>query len=102
MVLAASIPSYFCALIFLWNIDYSTYAKILLTTLLSLSVFGFAWLIKKQLQFQFQTLSNLVEAVRGGDPGSQRGRFWSRVAGAGGSPAWHFSVRSLSLDCDRP
>lgn len=67
LTLAASIPSYFCCLIFLWLIDYSVYAKVLLTTLLSLSVFGFAWLIKKQLQFQFQTLSNLVEAIRGGD-----------------------------------
>jgi nitrogen fixation/metabolism regulation signal transduction histidine kinase len=51
----------------LWLIDYSVYAKILLTTLLSLSVFGFAGMIKHQLQFQFQTLSNLVEAIRGGD-----------------------------------
>jgi len=51
----------------LWLIDYSVYAKVLLTTLLSLSVFGFAWLIKQQLQYQFQTLSNLVEAIRGGD-----------------------------------
>jgi len=67
LVLAAALPSYFCAMIFLWNIDYSSYAKTLLTTLLSLNVFGFAWLIKKQLKFQFQTLSNLVEAVRGGD-----------------------------------
>jgi len=67
LVLVAAIPSYLCALIFLWNIDYSTYAKTLLTTLLSLNVFGFAWLIKQQLKFQFQTLSNLVEAVRGGD-----------------------------------
>ncbi|MEW6990561.1 PAS domain-containing sensor histidine kinase [Colwelliaceae bacterium 6441] len=66
-VLAAAVPSYFCALIFLWHIDYSNYAKTLLTTLLTLSVFGFAWLIKQQLKFQFQTLSNLVEAVRGGD-----------------------------------
>jgi len=67
LVLVAAIPSYLCALIFLWNIDYSAYAKTLLTTLLSLNVFGFAWLIKQQLKFQFQTLSNLVEAVRGGD-----------------------------------
>jgi len=67
LTLAASIPSYVCCLIFLWLIDYSVYAKVLLTTLLSLSVFGFAWLIKQQLQFQFQTLSNLVEAIRGGD-----------------------------------
>jgi len=65
--LAAAVPSFLCCLIFLWMIEYSVYAKILLTTLLSLSVFGFAWLIKKQLQFQFQTLSNLVEAIRGGD-----------------------------------
>jgi len=67
LTLAAAIPSYLCCLIFLWLIDYSVYAKILLTTLLSLSVFGFAGLIKQRLQFQFQTLSNLVEAVRGGD-----------------------------------
>jgi nitrogen fixation/metabolism regulation signal transduction histidine kinase len=67
LTLAASIPSYVCCLIFLWLIDYSVYAKVLLTTLLSLTVFGFAWLIKQQLQFQFQTLSNLVEAIRGGD-----------------------------------
>ncbi|NQZ22520.1 MAG: histidine kinase [Colwellia sp.] len=67
LTLAAAIPSYLCCLIFLWLIDYSVYAKILLTTLLSLSVFGFAGLIKQQLKFQFQTLSNLVEAVRGGD-----------------------------------
>jgi len=66
-VLAAGIPSYLCALVFLWNIEYSVYAKVLLATLLSLNVFGFAWLIKQQLKFQFQTLSNLVEAVRGGD-----------------------------------
>jgi nitrogen fixation/metabolism regulation signal transduction histidine kinase len=67
LALFASLPSYLCALIFLWNIEYSNYAKTLLTTLLTLSVFGFAWLIKQQLKFQFQTLSNLVEAVRGGD-----------------------------------
>jgi len=65
--LAAAIPSYLCCLIFLWSIEYSSYAKVLLTTLLSLTVFGFAWLIKQQLQYQFQTLSNLVEAIRGGD-----------------------------------
>lgn len=65
--LAAAIPSYLCCLIFLWQIEYSSYAKVLLTTLLSLNVFGFAWLIKQQLKFQFQTLSNLVEAIRGGD-----------------------------------
>jgi len=67
LTLAAALPSYLCCLIFLWLIDYSVYAKVLLTTLLSLSVFGFAWLIKQQLQYQFQTLSNLVEAIRGGD-----------------------------------
>jgi nitrogen fixation/metabolism regulation signal transduction histidine kinase len=67
LALVSAIPSYLCALIFLWNVDYSNYAKTLLTTLLSLNVFGFAWLINKQLKFQFQTLSNLVEAVRGGD-----------------------------------
>ena len=67
LTLAAAIPSYVCTLIFLWLIPYSNYAKVLLATLLSLSVFGFAWAIKQQLGFQFQTLSNLVEAIRSGD-----------------------------------
>lgn len=67
LVLAASLPSYVVAIVLLWQIDYSAYAKFFFTTLLSLSVFGIALLVRQQLKYQFQTLSNLVEAIRGGD-----------------------------------
>jgi len=65
--LAAALPSYIFSMIVLWQFDYSNYAKFLLASLLTLSVFGFSWAIKQQLGFQFQTLSNLVEAIRNGD-----------------------------------
>jgi len=67
LTLAAAVPSYACVMLFLWYTPYSAYGKFLLAILLTLSVFGFAWLIKQQLKYQFQSLSNLVEAIRGGD-----------------------------------
>ncbi|WP_448568085.1 sensor histidine kinase [Thalassotalea ganghwensis] len=66
-VFAAALPSLIIALALLWQVNLSMYGKMLISLLLILSVFGFAFAVRSQVNFQLQTLSNLVEAIHLGD-----------------------------------
>lgn len=65
--LFAALPSFFVATWFIWQTNISPYGKTFITLFLITSLLVFAWAIRNQISFQFQTLSNLVEAVRLGD-----------------------------------
>ena len=66
-VALASVPSLLVALLLLWQTDISYYGKLLCSLLLLLTVAGFALAIKNLISFQFNTLTNLVEAIHQGD-----------------------------------
>ena len=66
-VFAAALPSLMIAVTLIWQTDLSSYGKMLISLLLFVSVFGFAWAVRSQINYQFQTLSNLVEAIHLGD-----------------------------------
>lgn len=63
----AIMPTLITALVLLWQLTLSFYAKILISSFLLITSVGFVWFLHTQLVYQLRNLSNLVEGIRLGD-----------------------------------
>ncbi|WP_299080948.1 ATP-binding protein [uncultured Paraglaciecola sp.] len=58
------LPLLFSVYFLLWHWDLSSYGKWLISILLTFLALGYCWHLKQQLNYHFQTLSNLLEGIR--------------------------------------